>query len=384
MKQFPYPIKRIGIIGGGQLAKMTAQSAKRMGFHVTVLDPAPQCPAAQIADVQIVGDLYAADKLRELAKVCEVLTYDVEHIDIQTLKVLHAEGNVIYPSPHLLEVIQDKLHQKQVLARHGVPVPSFEAVERDITTSLATVRFPVVQKARYGGYDGKGVVVLQSSTNVENALLTPSMLEEFIDFNKELAIIIGRNINGETVCYPVVEMVFDNNTNICDIVAAPANIDSAIAEKARQVALHAIEMLNGVGVFGVEMFLTRDGQILVNEIAPRPHNSGHYTIEACVTSQFEQLVRIINELPFGRSDLVMPAAMLNLLGEDGYVGRPLFEGLTEALAIPGLTLHLYGKETTHPFRKMGHITIVDSDLDNAIAKIQQIKNVIKIKGETKI
>lgn len=374
---FPYPIKRIGIIGGGQLGKMSALAAKQMGFYVTVLDATPKCPAAHIANAQIVGDLYDANKLRQLAKASDVLTYEIEHIDAQTLKSLDEEGYTIYPSPAVLEIIQDKLKQKQVLAQHGVPVPRFEMAE-ELT---ADRHFPVVQKARMGGYDGKGVVVLKSPLDMANALQTPYMLEELIDFTKELAIIIARTPTGEVACYPVVEMVFDDKTNICDIVAAPAKIDDAIMEKARQIALHAVEALDGVGIFGVEMFLTSDGQILVNEIAPRPHNSGHYTIEACVTSQFEQLIRVISGLPLGSCELLRPAAMLNLLGEDGYTGEPVIENLHQALAIPGLSFHLYDKATTRPFRKMGHITILDDDLDLAINKIKFIKNTLKIKGK---
>ncbi len=380
MKKFPYPIKRIGIIGGGQLAKMSAQAAKQMGFYVTVLDSTPKCPAAQIADAQIVGDLYDGEKIKALAKVSDVLTYDVEHIDIETLKNLHDEGFIIYPSPAVLEIIQDKLKQKQVLAGHGVPVPSFEAIDQLTSEILANMRLPIVQKARKGGYDGKGVVLLQSQADIVNALQTPSMLEEFIDFTKELAIIIARTPTGKTACYPVVEMVFDDKTNICDIVAVPAQIDAATAEKATRIALHAVEALAGVGVFGVEMFLTQDGEILVNEIAPRPHNSGHYTIEACITSQFEQLIRVISGLPLGRCDLLMPAAMVNLLGEPGYTGSPVIEGLQEALAIPGAAFHFYDKTTTRPFRKMGHITILNEILDNAIANTQIIKKTLKIKG----
>ncbi len=381
---FPYPIKRIGIIGGGQLGKMSAQAAKQMGFYVTVLDSLPQCPAAQIADAQIVGDLYDAEKLRQLAQVSDVLTYEIEHIDVKTLKMLQNEGHTIYPSPRVLEIIQDKLTQKQVLAQAGIPVPRFEAVDKVTTEILAHQYFPIVQKARQGGYDGKGVVILKNPLDQVNALQTPSMLEEFIDFEKELAIIIARSSTGETACYPVVEMVFDDKTNICDIVAAPAKITSTIAEKARKVALHAIETLEGVGVFGIEMFLTHEGEILVNEIAPRPHNSGHYTIEACVTSQFEQLIRLISGLPLGSSELLKPAAMLNLLGENGYTGEPVIEGLSTALTIPGLSFHLYDKTTTRPFRKMGHITILDQTVDHAITKIQKIENSLKIKGKEKI
>ncbi|MDM8564329.1 5-(carboxyamino)imidazole ribonucleotide synthase [Candidatus Halobeggiatoa sp. HSG11] len=377
MNQFPYPFKRIGIIGGGQLAQMSAQVAKTMGFYVTILDQVTQCPASSIADAQIVGDLYDPEKIRALANVSDVLTYDIEHIDIKTLQELDSEGHAIYPSPKVLEIIQDKLKQKQLFEQHNIPTAKFEAVNK--LTSEYLSKLPIVQKARMGGYDGKGVVVLKD--NINNALSTPSIIEELIDFDKELAIIIARSIDGTTACYPVVEMVFDDKTNICDIVAAPAKVDSSIEQQARQVALQAIEALDGVGIFGVEMFLTKDGQVLVNEIAPRPHNSGHYTIEACITSQFEQLIRIISDLPLGSTDLLKPVVMLNLLGEAGYCGQPILIGLPEALAISGLSLHWYDKETTRPSRKMGHITILDDNLDAAITKVELVKNILTIKGK---
>ncbi|MCK5716081.1 MAG: 5-(carboxyamino)imidazole ribonucleotide synthase [Thiomargarita sp.] len=373
---FPYPIKRIGIIGGGQLGKMSAQAAKQMGFHVAILDPTPECPAAHIADIHIIGDLYDADQIRALADVSDVLTYEIEHIDTKTLHSLYDEGYPIYPAPRVLEIIQDKLKQKQYLAKHGVPVPRFEEGQT-LTNKLS---FPIVQKVRKGGYDGKGVVILKSPADLVNALHSPFMLEEMVDFTKELAIIIARTSTGEMTYYPVVEMMFDDKTNICDIVAAPAQIDDTLMKKARDIALHAIKVLDGVGVFGVEMFLTRDGQILVNEIAPRPHNSGHYTIEACITSQFEQLIRIISGLPLGKTDLLKPAAMLNLLGEANYNGSPIIEGLHQALSIPGLSFHFYDKAVTKPFRKMGHITILDENVDKALHNIQKVKNVLKIKG----
>jgi len=375
-----YPLMRLGIIGGGQLGKMTAQVAKRMGFYVTVLDPWPKCPAEHIADVQIVGDLYDADKLRELAMASDVMTYDVEHIDTQVLKDLQVQGHVIYPSPDLLEVIQDKYKQNQYFEKNSIPTPRFMAVDKLTPDYLAQTRFPIVQKARKGGYDGRGVVILHGMEDIENALKVPSVIEEFVDFTKELAIIIARSPSGETACYPVVEMMFDDRTNICDIVTAPARIDEATAKRAQQIALHAVESFAGVGVFGVEMFLTRAGEILVNEIAPRPHNSGHYTIEACITSQFEQLIRAISGLPLGATNLLKPVAMLNLLGEPEYSGSPRIEGLQKALAIPGVSFHLYGKEVTKPFRKMGHVTVIDDDLEQAIAKVYQVKDILKIKA----
>jgi 5-(carboxyamino)imidazole ribonucleotide synthase len=375
---FPYPLSRIGIIGGGQLGRMTAQQAKRMGFYVTVLDPWPNCPANHIADKQIVGDLYDSEKLRQLAEASDVLTYDVEHIDVQTLKTLEMEGYIIHPSPNLLETIQDKLKQKQVLAQHNVPIPRYEAIDTITADYLASAQFPIVQKTRFGGYDGKGVVVLNSPADLTRALTGASIIEEFIDLKKELAVMVARTQQGETVCYPVVEMVFDNQTNICDIVFAPARISPSMATQAQQIALQAVTALEGVGIFGVEMFLTQDEQVLVNEIAPRPHNSGHYTIEACITCQFEQLIRAVSGLPLGDTTLLRPVAMLNLLGAEDMIGTPLIEGLSEALAIPGLTFHFYGKEITKPFRKMGHVTVLDEQLDKAIEKIHQVKKILKI------
>lgn len=381
MTFFPYPLMRIGMIGGGQLGKMTAQIAKKMGFYLTVLDPTPQCPAAQIADAQIVGSLYDAEKLKQLAQVSDVLTYEVEHVDTITLKALAESGVIIRPTPALLEIIQDKLLQKQTLAHHGIPVPQFEQVDKVTKEYLDTVSFPIVQKARTGGYDGKGVVILRSIEDLDKALPTASMIEEYIDLDKELAVVVARSIKGEVVCYPVVEMVFDDQTNICDIVAAPAQIEPSLAAEATQIAVETIEKLAGVGVFGVEMFLTKQGKILVNEIAPRPHNSGHYTIEACVTCQFEQHLRAIAGLPLGSTQLLTPAVMWNLLGEQGYQGTPVIEGLAEALAIKGLSFHLYGKHKTQPFRKMGHITIIDTTIEAALAKLQQVKHILKIKAQ---
>jgi len=377
---FPYPMLKIGIIGGGQLGKMMSQIAKQMGFYVAVLDPTPNCPAAHVADVQIVGGLYEADKIRALAECCDVLTFEVEHIDTTTLKSLAAEGKQIFPAPELLEIIQDKLLQKQALEQHGVPVAPCLPFDEVTAANIAKLSFPVVQKARKGGYDGKGVQILRSAADFENALPQPFYLEAFIPFEKELAVMVARDQHGKIACYPVVEMLFDDKTNICDIVAAPANISPELTEQAKQVAIHAVEALNGVGIFGVEMFLTPDGKVLVNEIAPRPHNSGHYTIEACITCQYEQLIRVVAGLPLGATTLLMPAVMLNLLGEAGYSGEPLIEGLHEALAIEGLAFHLYGKPSTKPFRKMGHITIVDKDLSQAMEKMYRIKNRLKIKA----
>ncbi len=375
-EHFRYPLARIGIIGGGQLGKMMAQKARKMGFYVAVLDPTPHCPAAQVADKQIVGDFYAESKLRELVETSDVTTYDIEHIDVQVLKRLYDKGHRIHPSPYVLEIIQDKLAQKDLLSNKGLPVPKYLKV--DSPTCLERFGFPVVQKARKGGYDGRGVIVLKDKGDIAQAIRAESFIEEYIDHDKELAVMVARSTTGEMRCYPVVEMDFEATANICDMVIAPARIEKEIEEQAKKVAMGAVEALNGVGIFGVEMFLA-NGSVLINEIAPRPHNSGHYTIEACVTCQFEQHIRAITGLPLGETTLLSPAVMVNLLGSEGHIGPPLLEGLREALSVPGLSFHFYGKGETRPFRKMGHVTILDENLERAIEKAQKTRALLKVK-----
>jgi len=369
---------KIGIIGGGQLGKMMTQKAKKMGFYVAILDPTPNSPAAQVADEEIVADFYNKKRLREIVLKSDVTTYDIEHIDTEVLKELLKEGNKIYPSPYLLEVIQNKLREKEVLSKGGIPVSRYEKVES--LTSFAKFGYPVVQKAEKGGYDGRGVVVLKGKNDLGKIIKTDSFVEEFIDFEKELAVMVARNTQGKIRSYPVVEMVFDERANICDMVIAPARVKKEIEEQAKKIAIKSIELLDGVGIFGIEMFLTKDSRILVNEIAPRPHNSGHYTIEACATCQFEQHIRAITDLPLGSTRLLSPAVMINLLGEEGYQGQPIIEGLSEALSIPGLSFHLYGKKETRSFRKMGHVTILDEDIEEAIKKAEKVKNFLRITG----
>ncbi|HIP19773.1 MAG TPA: ATP-grasp domain-containing protein, partial [Sulfurimonas sp.] len=244
--------------------------------------------------------------------------------------------------------------------------------------------FPVVQKAKLEGYDGNGVKMLRSADDVKDAIDTESFIEELVDIDKELAIIVARNKQGDIKCYPVVEMLFDDRTNICDIVMAPAKISQDIEKKSVEIATKCIKILDGVGIFGVELFLTKSGEILVNEIAPRPHNSGHYTVEACATSQFEQIIRAVTNLPLGSTKLLSPSVMVNLLGEEGYAGEPFIDGIHDALEIPELSFHFYGKTFTKPFRKMGHITVLDDDIDVALQKAMRAKNILKIKGSKKI
>jgi 5-(carboxyamino)imidazole ribonucleotide synthase len=381
-KTFNYSTLRVGIIGGGQLGKIMAQKAKKMGFHVTILDPTPNCPAAQVSDKQIIGGFHDEGKLSQLVEENDVTTFELEHVDTSILKKMYDDGNKIYPSPYLIELIQDKFKQKELLDKKGIPVPLYKEVKSE--ACLESFGFPVIQKARKGGYDGKGVILLKSKDDLSKAIKADSFIEELVDIEKEIAVMVARNIEGEIVCYPVVEMLFDERVNICDIVIAPARIDEEIRKQVEEIAIKSIEVLDGVGVFGVELFLTKDNRILLNEIAPRPHNSGHYTIESCLTSQFEQLIRAVTNLPLGSTKLISPSAMVNLLGEEGYKGEPIIEGIHEALEISGLSFHFYGKEQTSPFRKMGHITVLDESLDEALKKAQIAKQILKVKGSIKI
>ncbi len=377
------PPAKIGIIGGGQLGKMMTQQAKKLGYTVYVLDPTPNSPAGQVADKQIVGTYSDAKKIRELVEQCAVTTYDLEHIDTTVITALAKEGHKICPSPELLAIIQDKLVQKEVFLKNEIPTPVFEPLEHPNITAFEKFGFPLVQKARLGGYDGRGVVVLNSKEDLQYALPVPSLIERFVEIDTELAVMVVRGKDGETQCYPVVEMVFDNRANILDLLLVPARISNEMTLKAKELAVKTVEVLNGVGIFGVEMLISKAGELFVNEVAPRPHNSGHYTIEACVTCQYEQHIRAITGLPLGSTDLAHPSVMINLLGEADAMGPPVIEGMKEAIAIPGVTVHIYGKKEAKPFRKMGHVTIVDKDLNQALEKALRVKKLLKIKGEMK-
>ncbi len=382
-KDFNYSGLKLGIIGGGQLGKIMSQKAKKMGFHVTILDPTFNCPAAQVSDKHIIGGFYDKDKLEQIVQESHVTTFELEHIDTSILKELYDHGHNIHPSPYVMELIQNKYEQKKLLDERGVAVPAYKDVKSK--EDLASFGFPVVQKAKLGGYDGQGVQVLKSAEDVETkAIEAESFIEEMVDIDKELAIIVARNIEGEIKCYPVVEMLFDERVNICDSVMAPANISKEIEEKSIEIATKSIEVLDGVGIFGVELFLTKSGEVQVNEIAPRPHNSGHYTVEACATSQFEQIIRAVTNLPLGSTKLISPAVMINLLGEQGYEGEPFIDGIHDALEIPELSFHFYGKSFTKPFRKMGHVTVLDDDINKALEKAMKAKDILKIKGSKKV
>ena len=367
---------KIGIIGGGQLGKMLTREAKQMDFKVVALDPTPGSPGGSMADEQIIGDFYDREKIIELVKKCDVTTIEIEHIDTEVLTELEKEGHKIYPSPSILEIIKDKSLQKEMMVGNNIPTSRWEMIS-DLRETGKKLGFPFIQKSCRGGYDGRGVFLIRNEEDFENALKGESFGEKYIDFKKELAVLVARGIDGKIKCFPLVEMVFDEGANICDTVIAPARIDSNTADKARNMAIKCIEVLGGVGVFAVEMFLTEDDEILVNEIAPRVHNSGHFTIEACMTSQFQQHVRAICGLPLGETESMIPSVVVNIIGEEDDKGTPYYEGFKEALKIPGVNIHIYGKDIVKPYRKMGHVTITDRDIEKAISKSKKVKRILK-------
>jgi len=298
-------------------------------------------------------------------------------VDTTTLLTLEAEGHCILPSPRTVATIQDKLKQKEAFAEAGLATAPFVPCDEPSVDALLAFGAPLVQKARRGGYDGKGVSVFTDLIREDAILPVPSLLEAHVDFSHELAVMVARTPRGETVCYPVVEMVFDPAANLLDTLLAPARIPAATAEAAQALALSAVEALGGVGLFGVELFLTRDGSLLLNEVAPRSHNSGHWTAEACLTSQFEQHLRAILDLPLGSPEQLKPAAMLNLVAGAQARGPATITGLEAALAVPGCTVHLYGKAEARPFRKMGHATVLASSPAAALEAAQNLRNALR-------
>lgn len=370
--------RRVGIVGGGQLARMTAQAARNIGLTVTVLDPTPDCPASEFAR-QLVGAYDAYDKLRELAAASDVVTLDIEAVSAAGLALLERDGVLVAPSSRVLSIIQDKLLQKQFLRDHGLPTSAFAPLTENAAAELRAFGYPCVVKARRHGYDGRGVRRVDTAADA-GEFPGPSLVEALVEIDKELAIMVARSHSGECALYPVVEAEFDRAANILNTIQAPAAVPDSIADRCRALASEIVAKLDGVGIFGVEFFLDRQGRVLVNEISPRPHNSGHYTIEACATSQFEQHLRAITDMPLGPTELLYAAASFNLLGEPQAFGAPQYTGLDVAAHMPGAAVHLYGKHSVRPYRKMGHVTVTGHSLANAVDKAQKLKRLVRVMG----
>jgi 5-(carboxyamino)imidazole ribonucleotide synthase len=370
----------IGIAGDGQLGRMMITAAKELGFDVVVLGTTENSPAGQYAR-QVMGDFRAEAPVLGLGDHADVITFEIEDAHAGALIALREKGIEVHPSPETLHNIKDKFRQKQLLAGAGIPVAAYRSVESsdDLISAAQEYGYPLVLKARLGSYDGRGNAAIKRADDIEPALDKLAgrgwYVEQHVPFVRELAVVAARDRKGNVATYPVVET--RHVRHICDTVIAPAQVDGITARKANDLAVKVLDTLQGVGVFGIEMFETPDGQVLINEVAPRVHNSGHWTIEGAVTSQFEQHIRAVTGLPLGSTDLVKPAAvMINILGDRNGPAEPT--GLHEALAIPGVSVHIYGKADTKVDRKMGHITAIGDTVDEALANAKRARQAITI------
>lgn len=379
MQKF-YQDFKLGVLGGGQLGRMLIRSCVNFNVHTNVIDPDPNAPCSGIANEFVNGSLTDFDAVYNFGKSVDLLTIEIENVNIEALEKLESEGVKVYPQPAAIKIIQDKRIQKQFYVDNDVPTADFVLTDDAVAVKQNSDFLPAFQKVGKGGYDGGGVQRLTSAEDLTKAFDAPSLLEKAVDFEKEIAVIVSRNPKGDVVAYPAVEMVFHPEYNLVDYLLSPARLNDDIEEKASEIAKKVIDKLDMVGILAVEMFVTKDGDILVNEVAPRPHNSGHQTINASYTSQYEQHLRAILNLPLGSTFTKKPSAMVNLLGEEGYTGMADYEGLDEALAIDGVNLMLYGKKITKPHRKMGHITILGDDYRSLEEKVEKVKELIKVKS----
>ncbi len=368
---------RLGILGGGQLGRMFIQEAISFDIHVHIMENDENAPSAKIATSFTKGDITDYDAVMAFGTDKDVLTVEIENVNIQALYDLEKKGVKVYPQPRVLEIIKDKGIQKAFYKEHGIPTSPFELLPAGAALSAFHDRIPFVQKLRTGGYDGKGVQIIRSEADFKHCFREASIAEELVPFQKELSVIVARNERGETVVYPTVECEF-NEANLVAYLFSPAEIDAEIEQKAYDVAIRVINQLEMVGILAVELFLTKEEDILVNEIAPRPHNSGHHTIECNVTSQFEQHMRAVLNMPLGSTEMTRNGVMINLIGSEGYEGTAVYDGLDNLLQLPGVHPHIYGKATTKPNRKMGHITIASSNMQEAKEIAEKVKNGIRV------
>jgi 5-(carboxyamino)imidazole ribonucleotide synthase len=368
----------VGILGGGQLGRMLIQEAVNFNLDTAVLDPDTNAPCKSLCSEFTAGSLSDFDTVYNFGKNKDVVTIEFEHVNADALQRLHDEGVKVYPQPQVIRIVQDKGLQKQFYREHSIPTAPFVLVDSKADLEQHRSFFPCFQKLRRSGYDGRGVIRVDSADAVSNAFDAPSVLEKYIDFEKEIAVIVARNASGQVEHFPPVELEFSREANLVEYLFSPAQLTTRVQEEAIAIARKVAEKIGIVGILAVEMFLTRDGEVLVNEIAPRPHNSGHHTIEGNVTSQYQQHLRAILNLPLGDTSIKMPSVMVNLLGEKGFEGMAKYEGLEAALAIGGVNIHLYGKKTTKPFRKMGHVTVTDESLESARKKAVRVKELLKV------
>jgi 5-(carboxyamino)imidazole ribonucleotide synthase len=372
----------IGIIGGGQLGKMIAQEAKRMSFRVIILDPDDQCSASSVSDEQIVADFKDENAIRELASKSDVLTYEIELANSSALKDLQSKKYPIYPSPEILAIIQNKYRQKSFLKDNDIAVPKFDFVDSEdhLRQLCASYGFPAMLKVCQDSYDGRGNFLIRSKDKIHEAFAyfegKECMLEKYVPYLKEISIIVARNSAGQIESFPVGENI--HNKGILDMTIVPARISKKTNLRAKKMAEKTMQTMKGAGIFGIEMFVMHDENVLINEIAPRPHNSGHYSIEACSISQFEQHLRAILNLPLSKPELLCPAVMMNILGPANQNGPYAIKGLKNLFLIQGLKLHVYGKKVSKPRRKLGHITVTANTIEKALSRAKRARKMIKL------
>lgn len=373
---------KLGILGGGQLGKMLLYETRKFDIQTFVLDPSDEAPCRIAANFFQQGNLMDFKTVLDFGRKVDLLTFEIEGVNIEALKKLEDEGINVYPSPKTLEKIQDKSIQKEFYLKNDIPTASFKIyrskTEFETAVTNGESNLPIVWKSATGGYDGRGVTVIKTREELKNIFQGACIAEELIPFEKELAVIVARNPSGEMKTYPVVEMEFHPTANQVEYVICPARIEDSIAEKARKIAEKVSGAFEHVGLLAVEMFLTRQGEIIVNEVAPRPHNSGHYSIEASFTNQFEQHLRAVLDLPLGNTESKVGGIMVNLAGEENFEGPVVYENIENIMQLPGVTPHIYGKKITRPFRKMGHVTIVNKNLSEARKIAEQVKNTIRV------
>jgi 5-(carboxyamino)imidazole ribonucleotide synthase len=369
---------KLGVLGGGQLGRMLIQEAINYNLTTLILDPDTDAPCKHIANYFECGSITDFDTVYNFGKKADIITIEIEKVNIEALDQLEKEGKQVYPQARVIRLIQDKGVQKQFFKENGIPTAPFQLVNTREDIKNSHFAFPYILKQRKDGYDGKGVMKINNVADIDNAFDAPCLIEELVDFEKEVAVIVARNPNGDVKTFPMVEMEFNPEANLVEFLISPSTYPDVIQQKAEQIAKSIASSLNVTGLLAVEMFVTHDGEILVNELAPRPHNSGHHTIEGNYVSQFDQHLRSIFNLPLGDTRSISNAVMINLLGEKGHDGVAKYSGLEKVMAIEGVYVHLYGKKYTKPFRKMGHITVVDQNRESAIEKANYIKNTLKV------
>lgn len=373
---------KLGILGGGQLGKMLLFDTRKFDIQTYVLDPSDEAPCKIACDQFFKGDLMDFETVYNFGKKVDVLTFEIELVNLEALVKLEEEGLKVFPSPKTLKLIQNKGIQKDFYTQNTIPTANYKRFDdlKSLVVSIldSKTKLPFVWKCTEFGYDGNGVKVIRQISDLDNLANVECIAEEMVPFKNELAVIVCRNPSGEIKTYPVVEMEFHPEANQVEYVICPARIDDKVAEKARAIALTVSEKFNHVGLLAVEMFQTEDDEILVNEVAPRPHNSGHYSIEASYTSQFENHLRAILDLPLGNTDSKVAGIMVNLVGSEGFSGNVVYENIEKILGWNGVTPHIYGKKQTRPFRKMGHVTIVNEDIIEARRIAEDVKNTIRV------